>query len=408
MLAYGAGCNDSPHAPVVAPCVDSDSSHLSRIEQPTEVNIGFVGDLMMHRWQMEKAYDPETGLFDFSGIFTLVEPYFAEADYLVGNLETTFAGYGNGRNSDVFGYSCFPHFNSPDEYAIQMKRSGFDMLTFANNHTYDSRFSGVKRTLNLLDSLGIDHTGAYRTAEEASMPKIVEIKGIRVGVCAYTFSLNGIHVPDSLKFAVNEFIDYDHAKLDKMKQDIRRLKQEGADFVFAVVHFGNEYQLRANNDQRVVSDALIAAGADAIMGSHPHVVQSLEIKTTSKGGSMRNVPVFYSLGNFLSSQRQTNNVPKDVGLYAKIKLVKWMGKTRVKRIDCIPTYVYWTRRNIGVIPVLRAKTNPSEYSFLTKEDTARINATANSIETTLFDDKTPHHNLPDRCVMTFKPIQDRH
>lgn len=388
------GCSDStPQTSHSISYTESDSSHISVPEQPIEINVAFVGDLMMHRWQIWRAYNEETALFDFSNIFSLMEPYFAETDYLVGNLETTFAGYGNGRSREINGYSCYPHFNSPDEYAAQMKRSGFDMLTFANNHTLDSRFSGICRTLNLLDSLGIAHTGAYRTLEESKQQKIVDIKGIKIGFCAYTFSLNGIRLPDSLSFAVNEFVDYNPIKIEKMKTDIIHLKKE-ADFVCAIVHFGNEYQAKPNNDQKFIAETLIKAGADAIIGSHPHVVQNVEIKN--------GIPVFYSLGNFLSSQRQTNGVAKDVGLYTNLRIVKWMGKTRVKRIDCIPTYVYWQHKNIGVLPVLKAHSAPSEFSFLSKEDTIRINYVAATIENTLFNNNTQHFFLRDKFVIKLK------
>ncbi|MDR1664446.1 MAG: CapA family protein, partial [Clostridiales bacterium] len=118
---------------------------------PSRVRLAFTGDLMVHDRQLENAYHRETDTYTFSD-FVEIADYLQNADYTVGNLETTFA------DKDA-GYGTYPLFNTPDAFADAIAEAGFDFVTTANNHCFDKREKGLIRTLEILDEHGIDHAG---------------------------------------------------------------------------------------------------------------------------------------------------------------------------------------------------------------------------------------------------------
>ncbi|MCB9017028.1 MAG: CapA family protein [Paludibacteraceae bacterium] len=361
-----------------------DSSFLTVPPPPVSVTVSSVGDVMMHRWQMEKAFRAIDQTFDYSKVFSSMERYFEKSDFMVGNLETTFAGKGRGRDSSVRGYSCFPYFNAPDTFAYALKTAGFDLLSVANNHIFDSGYEGLCSTLSLLDSVGIAHVGAARSREDVERPFIVEVKGMKLGFCAYTSSTNGIYLPDSLKFSISSIEGYDSTKMSMMRREVEALKAAGADAVIALVHFGTEYQTLPNRYQRRVADSLIAYGVDVLFGSHPHIVQPMEVRCVERNGEPRHCVVFYSLGNFLSSQVWNGRISKDVGLFASVRFTKWNGRTRISSVAAVPSYTYWQPDYIGVLPVLEANARPDAYPMLRPKDRQRLKYVSESFSKILF------------------------
>lgn len=335
------------------------------------LKISAVGDLMVHDYQILRAHRNDTDSFDFSPVFKQVQPYLDEADILVGNLETVFAGKDKGRSNKVFGYSSFPYFNSPNAFAEALAQAGFDLLTTANNHTLDAYPEGVVSTLNLLDSLGIRHVGTARDSAEKQQLCLIEKNGILVGFSGYTYSLNGIHRPKDKPYLVNEFINYDTTKIGEMCNEIRRLKTAGADFVVAYVHAGTEYQKKPNSYQRRVADSLFHVGAQMIVMSHPHILQKMDVLTSKD--SLRKSVVAYSLGNFISSQVANEKSYKDIGAILEVEVKKWKDSTFISAVSVIPTYSYWRKDHIGVLPVIKAHDSPNEVIKLRKKDTMKVN-----------------------------------
>lgn len=335
------------------------------------LKISAVGDLMVHDYQINKARRKDTDSFDFSPVFKQIQPYLDEADILVGNLETVFAGKDKGRSNKVCGYSSFPYFNSPNAFADALAAAGFDLVTTANNHTLDAYPEGVVSTLNLLDSLGIRHVGTARDSAEKQQLCLMEKNGILVGFSGYTYSLNGIHRPKDKPYLVNEFINYDTTKIREMCNEIRRLKKAGADFVVAYVHAGTEYQKKPNSYQRRVADSLFHAGAQLILMSHPHILQKMDVLTSKD--SLRKSVVAYSLGNFISSQVSNEKSHKDIGAILEVEVKKWRDSTFISSVSVIPTYSYWRKDHIGVLPVIKAHDSPNEVIKLRMKDTMMVN-----------------------------------
>jgi poly-gamma-glutamate synthesis protein (capsule biosynthesis protein) len=299
-----------------------------------------VGDIMVHMPQLPAYLDAATGIYDFSPWFEDVTPIFAEGDWVVGNLETTLAG------ADLK-YSGFPRFNSPPELAADLREAGFHLLSTANNHSLDRGWSGIVRTLDNLRRAGLTPVGTAADPEEARRPVIVERNGIRLGFLAYTYGTNGIPMPKDKPFAVN-LID-----TDRIRGDIARTRQAGADAVAVFLHFGTEYQKWPNDDQRAVARAAVEAGAHLVIGSHPHVVQPYEFweapapSPGAGGDAGHRGLIFYSLGNFISNQTGDGT---DNGLIAGVRITRTempdgVVTVTVSSPELIPTWVHIRKQN---------------------------------------------------------------
>ena len=241
----------------------------------------FAGDLMQHQAQIESARRPD-GSFDYRPCFAPVRSLIEEADIAIGNLEVTLAGRP---------YSGYPCFSAPDEFAAALREAGFDVLLTANNHCLDRSRRGLERTIRVLDSLHIAHLGTYqnRSSRSASYPLLIEKKGFRIVLLNATYGTNGFEViPPNV-------VNYLHR--EELQADIRKAHAWHPDAIIACVHWGEEYRRHPSKEQRAWAEWLLQQGVTHIIGSHPHVVQPMELRTQ---GSRQHV-VVYSLGNFISN-----------------------------------------------------------------------------------------------------------
>ena len=166
---------------------------------------------------------------------------------------------------------------------------------------------------------------------------------------------------------------YETDKLEAMCDQVRALDEAGVDVVMPIIHFGTEYREMQDSWQELCVDMLFDAGADIIVGSHPHVVEPMEIREiTNPDGTTRTGYVIYSMGNFISSQRYESGVMKDIGLVMDMDFEKQGDTTTLVGWRFAPTYVYWTDDVIGVVPVIEAYENREKYSFLSEDDWVRI------------------------------------
>ncbi|REJ18593.1 MAG: capsular biosynthesis protein [Paenibacillaceae bacterium] len=308
---------------------------------PAEGLLAAVGDIMMHMPQLPAYYDKDSKRYDFSPYFTEVKPLLSEADWAMANLETTLSAEGD--------YSGFPRFSSPHELAAALKDTGFNIVTTANNHSLDRGARGVERTLGFLEEQGFVTRGTARSADEAAELTIVERNHIRIGLLAYTYGTNGIPVPEDKPWLV-ALIDE-----ERIIRDIAALREAGADYIVIALHFGVEYQTMPNNEQKSLARRLIAAGADLIAGSHPHVIQPYEVvETQDESGAARQGVIIYSMGNFISNQRGDT---KDYGVLYRIRLRKEEGVTRMTDVEPIITWVHRYKANgrnhYRILPVER-------------------------------------------------------
>ncbi|MBD2869887.1 CapA family protein [Paenibacillus arenilitoris] len=311
-----------------------------------------VGDVMMHKPQLPGSFDKANNRYNFDPFFAEVKPILEQGDWVIANLETPIAGA-------EFGYSGYPLFNAPAELAEALKTAGFNLITNANNHSLDQGESGVLGTLANLKALGLPSVGTAVSREEADKLLLVEKNGIVMGLLAYTYGTNGIPIPEGKPYLVN-LIDE-----QKIKNDIAKLRQAGADFITVSLHFGTEYQTTPSEEQKRLARSLIASGADIIAGSHPHVVQPYEVvEATDGNGRTREGLIIYSMGNFISNQRGDT---KDYGVIFKVGVRKNMsdGTIAFTEIESIPTWVHRYKPDHA----FRYRVLPIEDTIAAKSDT---------------------------------------
>ncbi len=277
--------------------------------QPDTLELLFVGDIMGHDSQIRAAFDPESRTYSYSSVFKHIAAEIQHADYAIGNLEVTLAGPP---------YKGYPLFSSPDELASDLKKHGFDVLVTANNHAVDRGRKGLFRTIRVLDSLNILHTGTF--ADSASYRKenllVMQFGDIRVGLLNYTYGVNTSPVPDN---CIINFID-----ADAIKNDLTKAKEKQLDKIILYLHWGNEYATTPTPEQVSLADELFQSGADVIIGAHPHVVQPIAYFYPTEVSNERLIA--FSLGNFISNQRVG---PRSGGAVLKIKFVKENDLTRI-------------------------------------------------------------------------------
>ena len=332
---------------------------FEKIDTLLTAEINFVGDLMCHSTQFNYAHVKDDS-FDFNGTFSEIKKYLRDADFTIGNFETVLAG------KKKF-YSGYPFFNAPDDFLLAIKEAGFDFLVNANNHAIDKGARGVERTIKKMDELGINHTGTYLSQHDRDSIRVFNINGIHLAILSYSYSTNGIPLPKGRKYIIN-LIDY-----DLIEKDIAKARNKGVDIVLVYFHFGEEYQREPNSYQKEVLNNTINAGADIIIGSHPHVVQPVDYFKTNKA-NLDTGFVAYSLGNFISNQRWRYS---DAGVIIKIKVSKNIltDSVYLSDVSYLPTWVYKGKTQKGreyiILPSSKSY-DDSLYSYLSKSDKEKM------------------------------------
>ena len=264
------------------------------------MNICILGDIMMHGKQIENTHRGGNS-YDFSSFFSLIEDDIKNADLAIGNMEFTLGGKP---------YTGYPSFSAPDGFENYLAECGFDVFLAANNHIFDKSAQGAERTLAKYRALTKKHkiwfTGLAGSEEELSQttPLFIRIKGLKLAFVNFTYGTNqgcGRHWPQT------NYINEDQ----KLSDAFAQCEKDNADYIIALPHWGNEYQLKHSASQETTAEFLVKSGADAVIGSHPHVIQDYQ--------EIDGVPVAYSLGNAVSNMSATNT---QLELMATIRIVR--------------------------------------------------------------------------------------
>jgi poly-gamma-glutamate synthesis protein (capsule biosynthesis protein) len=313
---------EPPAAPEpVAPAPDEKAPKFTRAcEAGDRVTIAAVGDLLLHHELQIQAYAaPDNFLVLWSGVKDLI----SQADVSYANFEGTAAAGLNrkgvavadpGRRFDKVVYSSYPRFNYHPSLVDDLVRTGFDVVSTANNHAMDREPPGVDATIAALAKGGLVHTGTRATTAAADAPwhAITESKGVRVAWLACTHHTN--QIPDPHGQVLTCYDGKAEAEVAKLAAD------PNIDAVIVTPHWGKEYKPLPDAAQRSLAGRLAEAGATAVIGGHPHVLQPWEVRKTK---DEREVFVMYSLGNFASHQIE---LPQRSSMILYLGLTKPPGK----------------------------------------------------------------------------------
>lgn len=274
------------------------------------VTIISVGDIFIHKSVLDAVYEQESKFHNFMPCFQEVTPILNKA-YLV----TAWFG---GVLDSIGPYFGYPAFKTPQSLAFALKEAGFDIV-FRTNHTMDYGEKGLHTTTAILNKYNIVQIGAHLTEAQSQNIYVFTKDDLKISFLSYTYGMNDI--PVSKPWMIN-FID-----TNKIKSDIKRAKQI-SDFIIVALHFGTEYERYPNTFQRQTVNTLVNVGANLIIGSHPHVIQPVEL-------TAKKVYVAYSLGNFFCGQRMHYC---DAGVMLKYTIAKEKDSVYLKEISYIPTW----------------------------------------------------------------------
>jgi Bacterial capsule synthesis protein PGA_cap len=321
---------------------------------PRSVTVALTGDVLVHTgvWETaerDAAAQGET-VPDFAPMFAGLEPLVAPADLAICHLETPVS---RPRGP----YLNYPVFSAPPSVLDGLVDTGYDACTTASNHSFDTGFTGLVRTVDALDARGLAHTGTYAERRGAGRPLELEVDGVRIGLISMTFGTNGLPVTEP--WSVN-LIDVPRALAQA-----KALHRDGVDVVMVAIHAGTEY-LHAPNEQQlqVFADLPASPYVDFVYGHHAHVVQPFD-RVNGKW-------VLYGLGNMVAQQEPAR---RDTfrGIVTRVTLTERpVGGFEVEDPRYAPTLILnpttiGATRVLDVARVLRSPTAPPWLRLLARQ-----------------------------------------
>ena len=285
-------------------------SLLSCKQQPKHLTIYFTGDLLLDRgvrWQIQNR--------GVVALFDSVRPFFANADFVVANLECPVTKHNSPINKRFI-------FRGEPEWLDAVKQAHITHLMMTNNHSNDQGRDGLTDTYNNIKQHGMVPVGYGNNQSSACEPTIIRKNGIVVALFGSVLLPleNFAYLPDMPGVC--------QAGIAETAEHIKAYKQAHPDaYAIAVLHWGVEYQPKAGIDQYQQAHQLIDAGADAIVGHHPHVVQAT--------ASYKGKPIYFSLGNFVFDQ----GPPGDEAMVLQMDIdgnKPLFKEHKVKIVNCTP------------------------------------------------------------------------
>lgn len=285
------------------------------------VRIVAVGDNLIHN-SVLKSGKINDSTYNFDRLFEVMKNDFQKADIAIINQETILGG-------SFRPYDGYPNFNSPFELGDAIIEAGFDVVLHASNHTLDVGVQGIHNCIEYWKKhKEIACLGINESKEEREHIKIIEKNGIKFALLNYTYGLNGRTLPKDKSYLVN-LID-----TTLIINDLRKAEQI-ADFTIVFPHWGEEYVYKPNKNQRQLAQLMTENGADLIIGTHSHVLQSIEWIECDNGNKAL---CYYSLGNYTSGQLAS---PRVLGGMAKITIAWEDGSAHIINAGITPTITHY-------------------------------------------------------------------
>jgi poly-gamma-glutamate synthesis protein (capsule biosynthesis protein) len=313
-----------------------------------EITIVMVGDILLHT-PVEEAAKDDAGNYNFDFIFEDTKKDIASADIAIVNQEVIIGG-------EELGVSGYPAFNAPTEIGDALVKAGFDVVCHGTNHALDKGKKGILNTLDYWEENHPEITilGINDSKEDQENITIIEQDGIKIALLNYTYGTNGISLPKGMPYAV------DMLDKDKVISDLK-YAEENADFTIVCPHWGTEYELGTDSSQKKWAKIFREYGADLVIGTHPHVIEPIEMMEDGKTGYSNNhgngdMLVYYSLGNFVNwtSGKGKGVANRMVGGMAQISIgLDKNGEVVIKDygVEALVCHVKSGDRNIRVCPL---------------------------------------------------------
>ncbi|MBR3523908.1 MAG: CapA family protein [Bacilli bacterium] len=312
------GSNDSK------PSGSGKDKPTEEVVKDKKMSLVMVGDTLIHGAVYYDASPNYSGQapYDFSKMLTHISEYIKDYDLKYFNQESIIGG-------KAIGLSHYPRLNSPEEIGEDMVAAGFNMVSLANNHSFDKGDVGLVNSINFWKTQNIITAGQYASEEEQKEVPIHEKNGIKFAFLSYTTVTNGLSASEP--YYVNVYSN------ERVKEDVTKARQKGAEVVIVAMHWGAEYTHEPVDEEVTIAKYLSELGVDLVIGTHPHVIQPIAY--------VGNTLVIYSLGNFLSAQHELGQ-EKIIGLTVGLDIVVDKdGKVKFENIKPELNYTYCTWPN---------------------------------------------------------------
>lgn len=370
-------------------------SAAQKSEFDNAFRITFSGDLILLEDQVKRAYTDDG--YDFSPVFEYARDYIVSADYAIGVFEGPMAGEDAGYTSSNYDDDKALFLNFPDQFAEAVKDTGFDLVTTANNHVLDRGVEGVVRTLDIMDRIGLDHIGSYRSESEKENKRIkyVECEGIKMAILSYTYGSNyyGSQLTDgALSYITSVISGTSGEQFEKMRAEVERdfedAKRLDPDLIIVLPHMGTQFSNRPDEEQTVWFDIFKECGADIILGDHPHVVEPALIEDYNG----RKIFTAYCPGNFANIYRENQG---DTSMLIDVYIDR--DTRRIIGGGIVPMYTQApVDGNYRALPIYEIVNNTELRKQLSTDDYARAQAANNIITKVVFGNKMDISSVTER------------
>lgn len=310
-----------------------------------------VGDFLFE----QPFYDSITNGDDKNNYFKNVKSYFDNDDLSIGNMEVVIG------NDDLKSSGTGFNFCAPEYIGDLVNTLDLEVLSTANNHTFDRNKEGIDSTINYFknktDIMTVGTHAINSSNEDLAKLNILEINGIKFGFLAYTYGTN-IKVPTELRKYVGLFKDPDTGTMtneykEKITNEVNTLRKE-VDVLVVIMHWGIEFTHTPNSEQKNMAELLNSLGVDIIMGSHSHSIEPIEWI-----GDKHKTLVYYSMGNFVSADDDVSRAGEDfdnayqVGLLSTLNITKNNNDISISDVKTEPIINYYDKnlRNFELIPL---------------------------------------------------------
>ena len=383
-FSFGAGTETGNEAPGSSrENVESDVIYPILADSQKEqfdqaFRITFAGDLILLEDQVKRGY--KDSAYDFSDVFEYAKPYIASADLAIGVFEGPMAGEAAGYSSSNYGDGKELYLNFPDAFATAVKEAGFDLVTTANNHLLDRGEAGALRTIDILDEVGLPHTGSYQSQEDKQQNrvKLIECQGVKMAVLSYTYGCNSIDngelIDGRYSYLTSVISGTSGSQFEQLKQaviaDFQAAKALSPDLIVVLPHVGTQFLNDADAEQKVWFEIFKENGADIILGDHPHVVEPV----TMEEYNGRMVYTAYCPGNFANIYRENQG---DTSMLTEVYVDR--NTKQVIGGSIVPLYTCASADgNYRAIPIYNIMNDAELRKKLTTDDIARA-ANANVV-----------------------------
>ena len=323
--------SETPEIPVTTEASTAPAVQTTQPPQPktgrTVIHIAAAGDLNVNDATVAAGSTPKG--YDYGPVFMDVMPALSAADLTLVNLEGNLVGapYGTERRS------------APQEMMEALAYAGVDMVQMANSTSIHNGLLGLADTLDAIRAAGMEPVGAFESKAEFKRTggfTMANVGGIKVAFVSFTKGMDNLGLPSGSEDCVNVLYEdyattYQKVARDKITKILRNVSEAKPDYTIALLHWGSEYNDELSSTQEEIRDLMFANGVDAILGTHPHLVQ--EVEFDREKGTF----VAYSLGDFFSScERSGSNYSMVLDL--EITRDNETGETKLTNYSYTPIY----------------------------------------------------------------------